>query len=73
MSRNLKQQHWICSTISEGEFPIELYTKCASDPQEDMDLDSEEDFEDASDHFSMEDNFLEQEVTGPRKPEPLSA
>ena len=40
--------------------------------QEDMDLDSEDEFEDSHDNFNLEDNFLEAEVTGPRKPEPLS-
>ena len=37
-----------------------------------MELDSEDDFEDAQDHFSLEDNFLDSEMTGPRKPEPMS-
>ena len=35
-------------------------------------MDSDDDFEDAQDHFSLEDNFLDSEMTGPRRPEPLS-
>ena len=40
--------------------------------QDDVEMDSEDDFEDAHDHFSLDDNFLDPEIPGPRKPEPMS-